>query len=319
MFSLVIPVFRNEASIPDLLDAVDGIGRELQDKLEVVFVDDGSPDRSYELLREGLATRTFDSRLMRHSRNFGSFAAIRTGLSHARGQYFAVMAADLQEPPELIVAIFRRLAEGSCDVVLGVREGRNDPVLARAASSLFWRIFRAVVQPDLPPGGADVFGCNEVFRGKLGELPETHSSLIGLSCWLGFRRSYIGYERKARRHGKSAWTLRKKLDYFLDSMFSFTDLPVKLLLMAGTVGLLMASVWSAVVLYARISGQITVPGYSTTLIVILLFGALNSLGLGIIGSYVWRIFMNVNRRPEAVVMSVEDVDSVNVDGQGTRN
>jgi len=302
MNSLIIPVYKNEESIDALIAAVGGLHAELDGELEVVFVVDGSPDRSHAMLRERLPGCGFASQLIRHSRNFGSFAAIRTGLAAASGDRFAVMAADLQEPPELVVEFFRQLGRGDVDVVVGTRDARADPLLSRLASSIFWSLYRRVVNRDIPPGGVDIFGCNRRFRDELLQLDESHSSLIGLLFWLGFRRRSVSYARRARAHGRSGWTFRRKLAYMADSIFSFSDLPIRLLLFAGILAMSFAIVFGLVVLGLRMAGAFAVPGYAATMATILFFGGLNALGLGIIGTYVWRAFANTQRRPLAVVM-----------------
>lgn len=300
-YSLIIPVYRNEGSLPALLAACAGMDRELGGRLEVVFVVDGSPDRSFELLQSALPREPFRSQLILLSRNFGSFSAIRAGLAQARGSWFAVMAADLQEPPELALSFFRALEQGEADVALGTRTGRADPLLARVPARLFWGFYRRFVQRDMPAGGVDVFGCNLLVREALLAMRESHTSLVGLLLWLGFRRVHIGYERQPRAHGSSAWTLSKKLHYLSDSIFSFTDFPIRVLIGAGVLGLAVSGVLGAVVLVSRISGLIPVPGYAATILVITFFAALNSFGLGVVGSYVWRTFENTKRRPDAVV------------------
>jgi polyisoprenyl-phosphate glycosyltransferase len=303
MFSLVIPVYRNEGSIPDLLAELEQMSEKLERRLEVVFVVDGSPDRSADLLAERLPACGFRSRLILLSRNFGSFAAIRAGLAEASGPYFAVMAADLQEPPELILSFFRALASGPVDVVLGTREGRADPASVRIPSQVFWSLYRRFVQPDMPPGGVDVFGCNLSFRNHLLSLQEANSTLVGLLFWLGFRRKLIGYQRRPRRHGRSAWSFGRRVGYLVDSVFAFSDLPIRLLVAVGVLGLVLSVSLSMVVLVARLTGAISVPGYAATVLVIAFFAALNSFGLGIIGSYVWRAFENTKARPQPLVMS----------------
>lgn len=305
MYSLIVPVYRNEESLPDLLTALGGINTTLGGRLEVVFVVDGSPDRSHALLREALPHAAFASQLLLLSRNFGSFAAIRCGLQAARGEYFAVLAADLQEPPELAVEFFRQLERGESDVIVGARDARADPLPSRLASGLFWGLYRRLINRDIPPGGVDVFGCNREFRDQLLLLDERHSSLIGLLFWLGFRRGTISYARRARQHGKSAWTLRRKISYMLDSIFAFSDLPVRLLLLIGMAGIGVALLFGATVLALRLVGNLNVPGYAATITAILFFGGLNSLGLGIIGAYVWRAYANIQHRPLAVVMRSE--------------
>lgn len=300
-YSLIIPVYRNEGSIPRLLDAIGLLHDKLDHGLEVVFVVDGSPDRSYELLSNALDTLPCAVQLLGHSRNFGSFAAIRTGLQAARGDFFSVMAADLQEPPELVVEFFRCLRMDECDIALGTRINRRDPFLSRFASGLFWKLYRRLVVPAMPSGGVDIFGCNDGFRRELLKLGESRSSLIALVFWLGFRRKLVPYERHTRLEGKSAWTWRKKVDYMMDSVFAFTDLPIKLLVRAGVCGIAASVVMGVLVLIARISGGIHVPGYAATMLIVLFFAALNLLGLGVIGIYAWRTYENSKSRPLSIV------------------
>jgi len=304
--SIVIPVYRNEASIATLLERISSLVDPLEMPLEVVFVIDGSPDRSYELLRERLPSQAFRSELIVLTRNFGAFAAIRVGLAAARGQIIAVMAADLQEPPELVFEFVQALADGERDVAFGVRESRVDPAMSKLASNLFWSVYRSLVIPDIPRGGVDIFALTASFRDKLLTLGETNTSLLAQLFWLGGRREFIGYSRRERKHGKSAWTLRKKLNYLADSVFAFTDLPVRLLIGSGLAAMLLAVLLAMFILFARLSGFVSVPGYSGTMLTILSFGALNSLGLGVVGTYAWRAFENTKARPLAVIQSQEN-------------
>lgn len=301
MFSLVIPVFKNESSIPDLLRCLEDLTARTNGDLEVVFVIDGSPDKSSEILRERLQEATFRSQLLGLSRNFGSFAAIRAGLEHGRGEHFGVMAADCQEPPELILEFREKLLSGECDVVVGSRSGRADPWAIRVSSGIFWGLYRLLVQNEVPRGGVDVFACSRSFRDHLLELRESNSTLVGLLFWLGFRRAEVEYCRRPRRHGKGAWSLHRKVRYLLDSAFAFTDLPIRLLSLAGICGILVSVVIGSVVLTAKIFGAIPIPGYTATILVVMFFGGLNSLGLGILGEYMWRAFENTKSRPGYVV------------------
>ena len=309
MLSLIIPVYRNEASIPELLAELQGLHQALAGALEVVFVVDGSPDRCHELLRTQLPRTGLDATLVLLTRNFGAFAAVRMGLQQARGDTFAVMAADLQEPPELVLRMQAVLAEGQADVVVAERSGRHDPFWQRWQAALFWSLYRRYVVPEMPPGGVDIFACNRAFRDALLDLGESRSSLIAQIFWLGFRRAGVPYERQPRRHGQSAWTWRKKLAYLADSVFAFTDLPVRLLTRVGALGLLVAAVLGVVVLFGKLSGLIGVPGYAMTLIAILFFGALNLLSLGIVGTYAWRAYENTKQRPQAIALRVDRFES----------
>lgn len=299
-FSVIIPVYKNEDSIPRLLMALSNMSHQLDGKMEAVFVVDGSPDKSFALLRAALDGLTFPAQLLAHSRNFGSFPAIRTGLAAARGDYFGVMAADMQEPPELLIAFFKALALDECDVAIGTRTGRNDPYTSRLASWLFWGLYRRLVVHDMPEGGVDVFGCNRIFQDQLLKLEESRSSLIALIFWLGFRRKLVNYERRERQEGKSSWTFRKKFDYMMDSIFAFTDFPIRLLIRIGVLGCALSIALGILVFAAHLSGQIAVPGYAATVLVVLFFGMLNLLGLGLVGTYAWRGYENSKQRPLAV-------------------
>lgn len=308
MYTLVIPVYRNRESLPELIAQFVELSRTLDGPLEVVFVVDGSPDESYAWLRSELPKSGLRAKLILLSRNFGSFAAVRAGLAESAGPYYAVIAADLQEPPELAAQFFRVLASGEADVVIGTREGRADPLISRLASSVFWGLYRRIIQRQIPAGGVDLFGCNRAFRDHLVALEETNTSLVALLFWLGFRRKAVPYVRKARPYGKSAWSFRRKLKYLSDSVFSFSDLPVRLLFFTGTAGLLLSLGVGIAVVVARVTGTIQLPGYAPTVLSILFFGALNTFGLGIVGAYAWRAFENTKRRPSYVVMTSEEID-----------
>lgn len=303
MISLVVPVYRNEDNIPPLLEALEALHQDLDGRLEVVFVVDGSPDNSALLLKHLLPAATFQSQLLLLSRNFGSFAAIQAGLQAGRGEYFAVMAADLQEPPSLVVEFDRILALGEADITVGLRTGRSDGVLAGMASNIFWAMYRRLVIREIPPGGVDVFGCTAQVRDLITDLKENNSSLVGLLFWAGFRRKNVPYVRAKREIGQSAWTLSKKFRYLSNSIFSFTDLPIRALTLIGTLGLVGSTLLAVLTLIAKLTGYIEVPGYAATVMIVTFFGGLNCLGLGVVGNYVWRSFENTKGRPPYIVAS----------------
>jgi glycosyltransferase involved in cell wall biosynthesis len=296
-YSLIIPVYRNEETLDALLAALRPLAAELEHKLEVVFVVDGSPDCSHLILQDRLPVAGFPAQLISLSRNFGSFAAIRMGLEAGRGEFFAVLAADLQEPPELIVSFFRALEAEPIDITIGSRESRDDPFMTSLSANLFWSLYRRFVQPEVPVGGVDVFGCNRRVRDALLRLRESNSTLIGLLFWLGFRRKTIGYARRPRAAGRSAWTFRRKLRYLMDSCFALTDLPVTLIMTIGLVGSIGSVLLSIVVFIAWLAGAITVPGYTPVILVLLVSFTSTMLALGVMGGYVWRTFENTKGRP----------------------
>ncbi len=299
--SLVIPVYGSSGTIERLVEAVRGIEAQVEGGLEVIFVVDASPDDSRAKLMAALPGAGLEARVVEHSRNFGSFAAIRTGMSLARGNRIAMMAADLQEPPELVVRFLRRLASGEVDVVAGQRASRDDR--GDSASKAYWSLYRRFVMPDIPAGGVDMFACTGAVRDVVCSLESVHTSLVAQLFWVGFRRELIPYDRLPSP-GPSGWTLRRKVRYLSDSVFAFTDLPVRALWLIGLSGLTLGFVVAAAVLIARVSGAIDVPGYTATVLVIVFFGSLNMVGLGIIGSYVWRAYETVKGRPGGIVRDV---------------
>lgn len=310
MFSIVIPVYRNAESIPDLLLALSSLVLELavqkKEPCEVVFIIDGSPDASEVMLKARLPEMPFASKLLVHSRNFGAFAAIRSGLEAGTGDRFAVLAADLQEPPELLASFLEILRSGAADVVVGSRNSRDDPWVSKVAATLFWGLYRRFVMRDVPPAGVDVFGCSRQVRDLLISLRESNSTLIGQLFWIGFRRTAVPYRRRKRSHGSSAWTLSRKIRYMWDSVYSFSDLPIRMLMWIGSVGVALAILFATVIAIARIGGDVEVPGYAATVITVLFFGALNMLSLGIVGTYVWRVFENTKGRPLSIVAARYD-------------
>lgn len=306
LLSVVIPVFRNEETLPELVVRLEQLGDVVEGGLQAVFVIDGSPDQSGATLRALLDRGRLDAQLVWHSRNFGSFAAIRSGMAEATGGIIAVMAADLQEPPELMVDFYNALVGGNYDVAIGVRKSRQDGTSTHIASGAFWRLYRRWVQPDMPPGGLDVFACTSRVRDALLGLREANGSLVGLLIWLGFRRTLVPYDRLPRSTGRSGWSFTRKVRYLLDSVYSFTDLPITLLLVIGVSGVFLSLIASLVIFAAWAFGLIRVAGYTPLILTLLVSVSLVLSGLGIVGSYVWRTYENSKLRPNSVVMLREE-------------
>ena len=302
MYSLIIPVYRNRDSLSKLVSVLINLNKQLESQLECVFVIDGDPENEFELLSTLLPKQDLRAQLIRHSKNFGSFAAIRTGLEQAEGQYFATMSADLQEPPELALKVFHELAKNETDVVIANRIGRADRQLS---SRWFWWVYRKFIQPEMPAGGVDMFGCNQTVRDVLVQLKESNSSLVSLLFWIGFRQKTVDYRRQRREYGASAWTFSRKMKYMVDSIFAFSDIPIRLLIFLGIFGITISFGLSVVVLLSKLVGNITVPGYTATLLIVAFFSSLNIFSFGIIGLYLWRTFENTKQRPNSIVMTIK--------------
>lgn len=304
--SVVVPVYRNEPTLPDLLRQLAALSTEYPGSFETVFVVDGSPDNSYALLKLQLPEMPFPSRLVSLSRNFGAFAAVRAGLAISTGAFVGVLAADLQQPVSSIRQFFDALA-GGADIAIGQRASRSDPWISRTLSTVFWRFYRRFVQPEIPLGGVDSFGCTRRVCDVLVALPEANSTLIGLLFWVGFRRETVTYRREARTAGRSGWSFTRKLRYAFDTLFAFSDLPITVMIVAGALGIGGACVASVAVAAASLAGALAVDAGTLLLLVVLFSFSTTLLSLGVVGGYVWRIFENTKGRPLHLVRSIEPI------------
>jgi glycosyltransferase involved in cell wall biosynthesis len=303
--AVVVPVYGNEGSLPELLQQIVGLHQRYPDT-ELIFVVDGSPDNSYAWLRMRLPVMPFHSKLVSLSRNFGSHAAVRAGMATTDASAIAVLAADLQQPVSSIDQFFEAL-DGGADIVIGERASRDDRWTTRLASNLFWALYRRFVDPRVPRSGVDSFACTRQVRDVLLSLPETSSNLLGLLFWVGFRRTTVSYPRGVRETGRSGWTLARRVRYAFDVAFAFSDLPITLMITAGILGISIAFTVGLAVLVARLAQTVEVPGYTAIILAVLFSFSTLLLGLGIVGGYVWRISENTKGRPAYLVSSVERI------------
>jgi glycosyltransferase involved in cell wall biosynthesis len=295
--SLVVPVYHNAESLPDLFAALERIahGRDF----EFVLVDDGSRDGSW-LLLEQYAAREPRAKAIKLSRNFGSFVACVAGLTHATGDAAVLISADLQDPPELIPEMVSRWKEGH-EVVLAVRERRMESLLQRTLSGLYYRIMRWSALPDLPPGGFDFVLIDRKVIDTVVTVQEKNTTLMGLILWTGFRRAAIPYTRRAREKGRSMWTLRKKVKYFIDSVVAFSSLPIRLAQTLGMVIAVAGLIHAIVIVGLKLTNNIPIQGWTALMVVVLVLGGLQLMMLGILGEYLWRTLDETKRRPLFVV------------------
>jgi glycosyltransferase involved in cell wall biosynthesis len=303
-YSVIVPVYENELSIQKLLENLRDLSGKLNDEVEVIFVVDGSKDQSFKLLKEALPQLNYPAKLVCHSKNLGAFTSIKTGMKQTDSGFSVTYSADCQEPISLVEEIFATLGKNKIDVVFGIRSSRQDPIISQILSKIFWFIYRLLIDRDMPKGGVDIFGCNSIFRTELVQLNETRSSLVGLAFWLGFERGFVKYDRLTREKGKSSWTISKKINYFLDTLYSFTDLPIRILIFVGGISILFSVIFASIIAIFRVYGLIEVPGYTATILMIVFFGGLNMFGLGIVGNYTWRVYENSKNRPTEIISRV---------------
>jgi glycosyltransferase involved in cell wall biosynthesis len=300
IYSVVIPVYKNAESIPQLFSSLESSLAKLCSFTEVIFINDGSPDDSNGIILSRARTSPLQIRIVQHSRNFGSFSAIRTGLEYARGDYVGVISADLQEPTNLLINFFSELTNGNVDIVFGTRSVRNDPFISKLFSSTYWKAYRKFINKEIPESGVDVFACTRNVVNILKTLKESNSSLIGMLFWVGFRRTFIKYDRLQRKEGKSSWSFQKKLRYMSDSVFAFSDLPIRAIRFVGFVGVSFTSLFGTYLIYGAVDNKISVPGYVPIMLAILFGNSALLIALGILGSYIWRAYANSQMRPFSI-------------------
>jgi dolichol-phosphate mannosyltransferase len=302
LISVVVPVYWNAQSLLPLKAELDRIVEQLaEDEFEFVFVDDGSGDNSFEVLKS-LIEGDDRVRAIRLSRNFGSNPAVLAGLTHAKGDCVVVISADLQDPPALIPELVAQWKNGH-EVVLAARRTRDDPIPARWFAKGFNTLYRKLVFPDFPPNGFDFMLIDRCVVDILVDLREKNSYLFGQVMWVGFRRAVVEYDRRKRAHGKSRWTFTKKLKYFIDAFSAFSYLPLRastvLGFLLGGLGLL----YALVVILARITSKTPVEGWTSLIVVVLIASGTQLVLVGVLGEYLWRTLDETRRRPPFIIQS----------------
>jgi polyisoprenyl-phosphate glycosyltransferase len=299
--SVVVPVYFNEQSLPGLFDALLEVEESLRERglgLELIFVDDGSRDGSLAVLRD-FKRRRPATKVVKLTRNFGAVHASKTGFRFVTGDSFMILAADLQDPPELILEMADRWRQGAKFVVC-VRENREDSAGSVLFSRLYYRLIRLFVVSDYPREGYDVALMSRDFLPYLLDSSKNINTAL-FAYWLGFEPVRICYTRRKRRHGKSRWTFFKRVKFFLDSILGFSIVPIRLMSLFGALVSLASFAYGSVIAVNALRGISEVPGFPTLVVIISFLLGVVIMMLGMIGEYIWRIFDEVSRKPEAVI------------------
>ncbi|MBN2574813.1 MAG: glycosyltransferase family 2 protein [Deltaproteobacteria bacterium] len=294
--SVIIPVFNEEETLPELDRRLRGFLGEIGETWEVIFVDDGSRDGSGRLL-QALAEQEPRYRVVTFGRNFGHQMAITAGMDRAEGEAVVVMDADLQDPPEVVRDMLARWRQGF-DVVYAVRQHRlGETWFKRVSASIFYRLFRAMLGFDVTLDAGDFRLMSRPVVLTLRSLRERHRFIRGLVGWVGFRQSSVSYTRHERFAGVTKYPLRKMLGFAFDGITSFSTLPLRMATWLGAFAGLLAMGLGAWAFYVRTWGDTAVPGWTTIMILVALGSSVQLLVIGILGAYVGRIFEEVQRRP----------------------
>ncbi|MEJ7813230.1 MAG: glycosyltransferase family 2 protein [Gemmatimonadaceae bacterium] len=299
--SIVVPVYYNELNIPDTVPQLLALEREMPGyRLELVFVDDGSGDRSLELLLDWQRRHPGTITVVKLTRNFGSMAAIHAGLSLATGDCVGMIAADLQDPPELFLEMLRHWEQGT-KAVLAVRSDREESASQKFFSNSYYALIRRFALPGYPAGGFDFFLVDRQLVGDITQIREKNTNLMSLLFWLGYRPVLLPYVRRSRREGVSRWTLGKKVKLFVDSFVAFSYVPIRFLSGVGMLVATSAFLYGGYVFLSWAAMGIPVKGYAPTVILIALTSGVQMVMLGVLGEYLWRTLDETRRRPPYVI------------------
>ncbi len=295
LLSVIVPLYNEEEIVAKTFAVLEqelaGIEHEL------IFVNDGSTDRTREIL-ESLLPQTPQNRLVSFSRNFGHQAAFSAGLRHARGRAVVIIDGDLQDPPALIRDMLKKWEEGYQVVYAQRKKRKGETFFKKASAHAFYKILHALTSIDIPMDTGDFRLMDRAVVDQLNALPERNRFLRGLVCWVGFKRTGILYERKERAAGKSKYPLRKMFRLAMDGITSFSTTPLKISFLTGTVATTVAFglfVWS--VLEKFLNPVTTVPGWASLMTAIVFFGGIQLMSIGILGEYIGRIYEEVKQRP----------------------
>lgn len=296
--SYIIPCYYNEANIPvtkaELLANEALFASDVQ--FEYVLVDDGSKDNTWAELEKFKAEYPEKVTIIKLVANVGSYNAIVSGMRHATGDVNVVIAADLQDPPELIVEMLGHFQKGF-KLIIGSRKDRDDPPISKLFSLLFQKLIRKYALPTLPKGGFDFVMFDKVVKEEVLKVNEKNTNVLYLMLFLGFPYVNIPYSRRKRTIGKSRWTFKKKLKLMVDSFVAFSYLPIRAITVGGILFGTGALIYGLSIIVLRALGLIALEGWSTLMFVLLFVSSFQMMALGILGEYIWRILDAQRNRP----------------------
>ncbi len=314
--SIVVPAYNEERNIAAFLAAMIPVLERLGESFEIVFIDDGSRDKTLGLLAAA-ASQDPRIKVIGLARNFGKDVALSAGLAHTSGQAVIPIDCDLQHPPELIPEFVARWREGH-DMVLGVRSKRDEEGWARrTASRAYYRVMRWMTTVEIPPNAGDFRLIDRKIVDVINRMPEKHRFMKGIFAWPGFKVASIEFQANVRANEtRSSWSFWKLWRFALDGLFSFSTAPLKMWTYVGAVSAGSAFIYALVTLVQKLFFGIAMPGYASLLIVMLFLNGLALISNGIQGEYIARIFEEVKGRPLYVIGKTWGFDAATAEATG---
>ena len=308
LISLIVPCYNEEESLPILYKALTDVRSEVKDKtFEFIFVNDGSRDNTLKVIKD-LAANDPCVNYVSFSRNFGKEAAMYAGLEHSKGDYVAILDADMQDPPSLIPSMIRDLDDDVADIVAARRVTREgEPKIRSFFARMFYKLINKMVEVEIADGARDFRLMKRCVVDSIIDLDERQRFSKGIFAWVGFRTKWVEHENVERVAGETKWSFWKLFRYAIDGIVAFTTAPLRL---ATYCGFFFAAAAFLYMVYYFIRAIILsiydqVPGYPSLLCFMLFIGGLILMSLGLLGEYIGRIFIEVKRRPQYVVSEEE--------------
>jgi len=298
--SIVIPIFNEEENIDSLINRLRTVVAQMQISCEYIFVNDGSKDHSFQLIKN-LALADPAIKYIDFSRNFGHQIAVSAGLDLAAGDRVAIIDADLQDPPELIIEMFAKMDQGY-EVVYAKRNNRNgESWLKKFTAKVFYRILKSITSVKIPVDTGDFRIIDRKVVNVLNQMPEHNKFLRGQISWIGFKQTYVEYDRKVRQAGSTGYTYKKMIRLALDGITSFSNFPLKVASICGFVVSGIAFMVMIYALYSRYISKDYVEGWTSTIISVFFLGGIQLISIGIIGEYISRLSENARNRPLYII------------------
>ena len=304
-YSIVIPILDERETLPALHRRLCQVMDQLDGSAEIILVDDGSTDGSFDVMRK-LHETDDRVRVLRMSRNFGHQIAITAGLEHARGDAVVIMDGDLQDPPEVVPALAAKWREGF-DVVYAVRDDREGESRVKLATARwFYRLLGHMSEVGIPRDAGDFRLIDRRVVDAVKEMPEHNRYLRGMFAWVGYDQAGVHYARDGRHAGRTKFPMRKMLGFATDGIVSFSTVPLRMTLVLGFLVSLAAFVLAIFAVLAKLTGAYTVPGWASITVGVALLGGVQLTVLGVMGEYIARIHDEVKQRPLYLVRDMLD-------------